>query len=86
MRILNLLVTERGIPRVVESFPIVDEDLSGETIQIAEDVLCNYVLGILYKETVDEEIIFKTIDSSYGVGVQKPSGLVFHLVWSSIPD
>ena len=86
MRILNLLVTEKNIPRIVESFPIVDEDLSGDTIQIAEDVLCNYVLGIMYKETVDQSVIFKTIDSAYSVGVKKPSGLVFHLIWSSIPE
>lgn len=86
MRILNLLVIEQGIPRIVESFPVIEEQLSNETIQTAEDVLCNYVLGILYKETVDEDSIFDTINYAYTVGVQKLNGPIFHLIWSSIPE
>lgn len=86
LRILNLLVIDQGIPRMVDSFPIVDEELSYEIIQMAEDMLCEYIFGPKYNGTITDHEVFNVINHAYSTGVRKPNGQVYHLVWSKIPE
>jgi len=87
MRILNLLLIEdKSAPRIVESFPIIDEDLSYESVKLGEESLCTYIFGIGYETRVSERDIFEVVNHSYSTGVQKLKGGRYYLIWSSIPE
>jgi hypothetical protein len=87
MRIIHLLKIEDGNLEIVESFPVVDEQLSAETIQVAEDVLFATLLGPKYEEVNSYKDLHEVVTHAYTTGVSDAQGeRSFYLLWSTIPD
>lgn len=82
MRVLNILVIENSVPRIIDSFPIVEEQFSHEVIKVAEDKLCSCVFGPKYHQDAHEDDVFMVISNAYVAGVKVPTGNIYYLVWS----
>lgn len=86
MRVLNLLKTEGGVPQIIRTFPVVDNQLSAEVIEEAEKTLCYYIFGPECDEETMSGEFFYAIDHAYRNGVSKLTGPTYHLLWSHIED
>jgi hypothetical protein len=86
MRILNILMISKGMPQIVHTFPVLDEDYSNVTIEEAEKALCHIIFGPECDEEELEREFFEVIDYAYKTGVSKLTGPTYHLLWSEIPD
>lgn len=55
MKIINVIVTRDGIVNEIESFGVVDEQLSSETISEAEDAYMEKIVSIRFEDTTCEQ-------------------------------
>lgn len=76
MRILNVLFIENGWPRCIESFPVVEEQLSDEVVKEAE----NLFISLIEPHFSD----FNEDDRDYYLagGYYERGGFEVHLMWS----
>lgn len=86
MRIIHLLKIEDGMPEIVDSFPVIDEALSADTIEIAQDVLCATLLGPMYEQVTPYKDLHEIISHAFTTGVADLKGRSYYLLWSNIPD
>jgi hypothetical protein len=92
MRIVNVIVTRNGIVNEIESFGIVDEQLSDEVIEQAEETFMEKIVSICHEDTTSEEadwtreeVLENWIDGGY-YEVGDDVNTVVHLAWSDIEN
>lgn len=92
MRIVNVIVTRNGIVNEIESFGIVDEQLSDEVIEQAEKTFVEKIVSMRHEDTTSEqadwtreEIEENWIDGGY-YEFGDDVNTVVHLAWSDIEN
>ena len=78
MRIVNVLQILNGIPNMIESFPIWEEQLSGEVIEQAEKFFLE-ICSKPDKEFTEEEKEYLLDEGSY----DDQNGHEVYIIWSN---
>ena len=84
MRVLNVLLIKDEVPQIIEAFPVFEEQLSEEVIDKAESYICNLVFGPKTDSIFSEDEFFDVMMHAYTIGVRRPDGAVYYLLWSDI--
>ena len=92
MRIVNVIVTRNGIVNEIESFGIVDEQLSSEVVNQAEEAFREKIVSIRHEDVTTQEADWLRDeihecwldDGYYQVGDDINTAV--NLVWSDIEN
>lgn len=86
VRVLNILMIKDEVPQIIEALPIYDESRSQEIIEFAEKSICNWIYGPLSGGLFTEEQLNDIMLHAYTVGVRRPDGGSYYLLWSEIEE